>query len=482
MADIFSLAPEQIRVVVPYVGGAFGSKGQPWSHVALAAMAAKLTGRPVKLVVTRPQMFGWIGHRPQTEQKISLGSDRAGQLVAVTHDVLAETSLNDEFIEACGVFSRDLYAVPNYAMSHALPRLNISKPTYQRGPGESTGSFAMESAMDELAYELNIDPLELRLRNYSERDPESGKPYSSKHLRECYLQAAQRFEWSRRKPGPRATTRNAMLVGLGMATASRATHRSEATVRIEQREDDSVIVACGTIEQGCGSPTVYAQLAAEILEIPYERVRFEFGDTRLPPAPLAAGSQTSGSVGSAVAVAAAQLRDRLAAAGGHVPPGGITLEIEEKPGEDEPYATQGFGAQFAEVEVDPELGEVRVVRFVGAFDGGRILNAKTAQSQYIGGIVWGISMALFEKTRYDARSGRIMNADLAEYLVPTNADIPNPEIIMIEADDPHINPAHVKGIGEVGITGVAAAVANAVYHATGIRVRDLPITPDKLLT
>jgi xanthine dehydrogenase YagR molybdenum-binding subunit len=273
-----------------------------------------------------------------------------------------------------------------------------------------------------------------------------------------------------------------MFVGLGMATASRDVYRSACKARIHIDAAGMVTVECGTIEQGCGSPTVYAQLAAEILEMPFERVRFVFGDTNLPEAPLAAGSQTSSSVGSVVVKAATSLREQLATAGGKIPDGGISLDASEEEPEDEEYAMQAFGAQFAQVEVDPDLGEVRVTRFVGAFDGGRILNAKTANSQYVGGIVWGISMALFEKTRYDARTARIMNANLSDYLVPTHADIPNPEVIMIEADDPHINPAGVKGIGEVSITGVAAAVANAVYHATGVRVRELPILPDKLLT
>jgi len=273
-----------------------------------------------------------------------------------------------------------------------------------------------------------------------------------------------------------------MLVGLGMATASRATHRTAASARFRMNPDGTVVIECGTIEQGCGTPTVYAQLAASILEIPYERVRFEFGNTSLPAAPLAAGSQTSGSVGSVVAVGAAKLRAQLASLPGHVPSDGIVFDLEDAPTEEEEqYAHQAFGAQFAQVEVDPDLGEIRVTRFVGAFDAGRILNAKTAQSQLLGGIVWGISMALFEEAAYDSRTARIMNANLAEYLVPTNADIPNPDLIMIEEDDPHVNPAHVKGIGEVSITGVAAAVANAVYHATGIRVRELPITLDKLL-
>jgi xanthine dehydrogenase YagR molybdenum-binding subunit len=231
MAGVFGMAEEQIRVIVPFVGGAFGSKGQPWSHIALAAMSARLVGRPVKLIVTRPQMFAWIGHRPQTEQRIALGAQRDGRLASVTHDTLCEASISDEFIEPCGIFSRDLYAVKNFAMSHALPRLNISKPTYQRGPGDATGSFAMESAMDELAFELGVDPIELRLRNDAERHPDNGRPYSSKHLRECYRLGAERFNWKRRNPAPAAMTDGRMLVGLGMATAARETFRSECRWR-----------------------------------------------------------------------------------------------------------------------------------------------------------------------------------------------------------------------------------------------------------
>ncbi len=484
MAHIFGIPSDRITVVSKYVGGAFGGKGQPWSHVPLAAMAAKLVERPVKLVLTRPQMFGWLGHRPQTEQHVRIGAERNGTLVSVLHDVRSETSVSDEYVEPCGVFSRDLYAVPNYRMSHELRRLNIAKPTFQRAPGESTGSFAIESAMDELAYALEIDPLELRLINYSERNPDSDKPYTSKHLRECYSQAAQRFGWSRRNPKVRALQNGRMLVGMGMATASRATHRSEASVRITIHPDGTVEVASGTIEQGTGSPTVFPQLAAEILGVAYDRVRFNWGDTTLPNAPLAAGSQTAASVGSAVAVAASLARKRLNESHGNIPPEGIVIVHHEKPSEEdeERYAQQAFGAQFAEVEVDPDLGMVRVTRFVGAYDGGRILNRKTAYSQFLGGCVWGISMALFEKSRYDVRTARIMNAELAHYLVPTNADVPDIDVFAVEADDPNVNPAHVRGIGEVSMCGSAAAVANAVYHATGVRVRELPITVEKLLT
>jgi len=482
LATLFGIEPAQIRVMAPFIGGAFGSKGTMWSHVPLAVMAAKMVKRPVKLLVTRPQMFGWVGHRPQTVQVVSLGAASDGRLQSVTHEVVNETSLSDDFLESSSGFSRDLYAVPNFGMSQTLARLHISKPCPQRGPGESTGSFAMESAMDELSYAIGLDPLELRLRNYSENHPNSGKPYSSKRLRECYRLGAERFGWNKRNPKARATGRGRMLVGVGMASGSRAVHRSAASARIHMYPDGTVVIQCGTIEQGTGSTTVYGQLAAVILDIPFERVRFEFGNTDLPTVPVAAGSQTSGSIGSVVAVAAQRLRDRLTALGGSVPADGIEMLVEDKPtAEEGAYETSSFGAHFAEVEVDPAVGTVRVTRFVGAFDGGRILNAKTAGSQFLGGIVWGISMALYEHTRYDARTARIMNANLSEYLVPTNADIPNVEVIIAEGDDQFANPAGVKGIGEIGISGSAAAVANAIYHATGIRVRDLPITPDKLL-
>ncbi len=483
LAHVFGIPKENVRVIAPFVGGAFGSKGQPWSHVPLAAMAAKVVGRPVMLLVTRPQMFGWVGHRPQTEQHICLGADRDGRLLCVMHRSANETSIADEYVEPSTVFSRDLYATANFSMSQELRRLHISKPTFQRAPGESTGSFALESAMDELAYELGIDPLELRRRNYSANDPDSGKPYTSKHLDRAYTLAAEAFGWSRRNPQPRSMRDGRMLVGLGMATASRSVHRSAATIRIIMSAGGAVRVQSGTIEQGTGSSTVYAQLAAEILNLPYERVHFEWGDTLLPEAPLAAGSQTAASVGSAVVAAAQKLAAALEASGGEVPEAGFDFTVEDKPDEsvERNFAQQSFGAQFAQVEVDPDLGTVHVTRFVGAYDGGRILNEKTARSQFLGGIVWGISMALYEKTRYDTRTARIMNANLSEYLVPTHADILYPEIIIVEEDDPHINAAHVKGIGEVAMTGSAAAVANAVYHATGVRVRELPIAPEALL-
>ncbi len=483
LGHVFSIDPKQIRVIAPFVGGAFGSKGTAWSHVPLAAMAAKSTGKPVKLLVTRPQMFGWVGHRPQTEQNFSAGANADGTLVAMLHNVRNETSMSDEFVEPCAVFSRDLYASPHYTMHQELIRLSISKPTFQRAPGESTGSFACESAMDELAYELGIDPLELRVRNYSEVDPNNGKEYTSKKLRECYAQAAEKFGWSKRMMPPRSMQRKGVLVGWGMATASRATHRSAAAVRLHMNPDGTTVLTTGTIEQGTGSPTVYAQLAAEVLGIPHDRVRLEWGDTEMPEVPIAAGSQTASSIGSATVLAAQQLQQKLAAAGGKVPAEGLTVDLHATVNEEEEnkYAQQAFGAHFAEVEVDPDLLSIRVTRFVGAYDVGRILNEKTANSQLVGAVVWGIGMALFEKTRYDLRTGRIMNATLENYLVPTNADIPNPELIMVLDDDTRVNPAGVRGMGEVAMCGSGAAVANAIYHATGVRVRELPITVEALL-
>jgi xanthine dehydrogenase YagR molybdenum-binding subunit len=481
IAAVFGIEPSDVRVVSPFVGGAFGSKGTAWSHVALAAMASKVVGRPVRLVLTRPQMFGWVGHRPQTEQHMQLGADDTGALQAVTHDTVSETSIVDEFVEPCGVFSRDLYAVRNYAMSHALARLNVSKPTFQRGPGESTGSFAMESAMDELAYELGMDPLELRLRNYADTSPDDGLPYSSKRLRECYTRAADRFAWARRNPVPRSMRDGNDLIGLGMASASRSVHRAAASARFAYAPDGTLTISSGTIEQGTGSPTVYAQLAAELLDMAFDRVRFVWGSTDLPFAPIAAGSQTSGSLGSVITIGATRLRERLATTGA-IPSGGLVFDVTDEPTKEEAkYATQAFGAHYVQVRVDADFGTVKVERVVSAFDGGRILNAKTANSQFVGSIVWGIGMALFERTVFDSRSARIMNANFGEYLVPTNADIPDIDVSMIESDDPHINPAGVKGIGEVGITGCAAAIANAVYHATGVRVRNLPMRPENLL-
>ena len=499
LAQTFGLPESSVRVVSKFIGGGFGGKGSVWPHAVLAAMAAKLVNRPVKIVLSRPQMFGSVGFRPQTVQRVALGAGSDGRLTAIVHETSAQTSVFDEFMAGTGAISSVLYGTPNLTITHRLRRLNMSTPTSMRAPGEACGSFALESAMDELAYATGIDPIELRLRNDTSVDAD-GRPFSSRALREALRAGAERFGWSRRDPRPRSMRDGRLLVGMGVAGATYPTHRSAASALVRVNADGSALVQSSGVDIGTGAYTVFTQIAAEQLGLPVEQVRIELGDSAFPNAPNAGGSQLTASAGSAIKLAALDARAKLlalargdaAALIGGAPAiaalmrtGGVeTIEgrSDAKPGDDaQKYAMHSFGAQFAEVRVDPNLGTVRVVRFVNAFGAGRILNEKTARSQYIGGAVWGIGMALLEQTRYDERSGRIMNANLAEYLVPVNADVPAIEPIIIPEDDPHVNEIGVKGIGEIGIVGAAAAIANAVYHATGKRVRDLPITPEKLL-
>ena len=349
-----------------------------------------------------------------------------------------------------------------------------------RAPGESSGSFALESAVDELAHELHMDPLELRLRNYAETDPLDGKPFSSKHLRQCYEMGARRFGWERRNATPRAVTRNGMLVGMGMATASYPANFSKASALARALPDGSFLVQSGAVDIGTGTYTVMAQVAADALGVPYEKVQFDLGDTEFPEAPRSGGSQTAASVASAVIMACRALKRQMEAQGGKGP-AEARGQVEPDP-ERKKYSLHSHGAQFAEVEVDPDLGMVRVVRMVAAFAAGRILNERLARSQFMGGMVWGMSMALHEHAVYDEKLGRIISRDLADYHVPAHKDVVeiDPIFIPVEEDE-QVDPAGVKGIGEIGITGAAAAIANAVFNATGKRVRKLPITLDKLL-
>lgn len=524
VSKTLALPLDAVRVLSPFVGGAFGGKGTAWSHVVLAAMAAKQVGRPVKIVLSRRQMFGPVGGRPITIQQVTLGARRDGTLTGIRHRSTSTTSELEDWVEGAALATRILYACPNVETSHRVVTLNVGTPTYQRAPGESTGTFALESAVDELAGALDMDPLALRLANYAERDPESGNPWSSKSLRECYHAAADRFEWSRRSPKPRSMREGDELIGFGMATATYPTRRqpASASVRLEAgREGVSALVRTATHELGTGTYTVMTQVAADALGLAPEQIRFELGDTRFPPSPISAGSMTAASTGSAVYEAARLARQRLirqaiadrrsplagapeqeirAGAGRLVLAGdpskaetyqaalarsgeAIEARADVGPGpEADRYSMHAFGAVFAEVRVDPSLGTIRIPRIVGAYAAGRVLNPKTARSQLSGGVVWGVGMALLEETMLDPRTGRVVNADLAEYLVPVNADVGAIDILLVDETDPHVNPIGVKGIGEIGITGVAAAVANAVYHATGVRVRDLPITLDKLLT
>jgi xanthine dehydrogenase YagR molybdenum-binding subunit len=378
-----------------------------------------------------------------------------------------------------------------------LVRSDIGTPSYTRAPGEAPGTFALEVAMDELAYKLKIDPIELRLKNYAEQDEDKKLPWSTKSLRECYRAGAERFGWSKRAPEPRSMRNGNILTGWGMATSVYPARRSPASARARANADGSVLVEAGTQELGGGTYTIMTQIAADALGVPVSAVTFRLGDTRYPETPVSGGSQTAATTGSAVYLAARALRDKLLAASGlsaikdvpdlraAVAGSGqpfIEAEASAKAGDEtKQYSMYSFGAQFAEVQVDADLGQARVTRMVGAFGAGQILNAKTARSQFMGGMIWGISMALHENAVYDQRLGRIVNNNLADYHVPTNADVGSIEAVWVEEDDRLVSPIGAKGIGEIGITGAAAAVANAIFHATGKRIRELPITPDKLL-
>ncbi|WP_138501664.1 xanthine dehydrogenase family protein molybdopterin-binding subunit [Nostoc sp. PA-18-2419] len=521
VAGVLGIEPEKVRVMSYFVGGGFGCKGSAWSHVPLAAMAARQVNRPVKLVLGRIQMYGPVGFRPETIQQVALGATREGKLTALRHTGISQTSTFDEFIEPVGKSARMIYACPNIETSHRLVQLDEGTPTFMRAPGEASGSFALESAMDELAYGLNLDPVELRLRNHADVDPSKGLPWSSKSLIQCYKLGAEKFGWQKRNPKPRSMRDGNYLIGWGMATATYPTNRSPASAIARIMADGTAVVQSGSQDIGTGTYTVMTQVAAEALGLPVDKVRFELGDTKMPETPVSGGSQTAASVSSSVHLAGNQARNQLlqlaladrksplysSNAEDVIAENGsfflknkssatetyqailarhgmkmIEARGDAKLGEEQKkFSMHSFGAQFAEVRVEPDLGEVRISRWVGTFGVGRILNAKTANSQLIGGIIYGIGMALMEHTITDPNRGRVVNHDLAEYHVPVNADVPDIQVLFVDEKDPHINPLGVKGIGEIGITGTAAAIANAVYHATGKRVRDLPITLDKLL-
>jgi xanthine dehydrogenase YagR molybdenum-binding subunit len=497
-AHLFGIPKDNVHVLSPFVGGAFGSKGSTWPHVVIAVMAAKVVKRPVKIAVTRKQLFFANGHRPETVQRIALGANADGKLVSIVHEGYSQSNEVCTYVERFVRPTRAIYACPNIRGSNPVVTLHLPSPTYMRAPGENPGMFAIESAMDELAYALKIDPVQLRLINHADADPIDGKPWSSKSLRECYQQAAERFGWSKRNPEPRSMRDGRLLIGWGMATATYPAHRAPASARATVKADGTFTISSGSHEMGMGTATVMAQLAAETLGVPVERVRFAYGDTTLPQAPISAGSLTAASVGSAVYGAAKSLREKVASLE-MSDPASLTADsyhailakhyldeldarFDAKPDpEEEKYAAQAFGAHFIEVAVDPDIPIPRVRRVVSAFAGGRILNAKTARSQFWGGIVQGIGMALLEETHLDTRFGSYTNVNFGEYLVPVNADIHAIDVILVPEEDRHVNPIGVKGVGEIGIVGVAPAIANAVFHATGKRVRELPIRVEKLM-
>jgi xanthine dehydrogenase YagR molybdenum-binding subunit len=521
LAEIFGLEPQAVRVISHFVGGGFGGKGAPWSHVALAALGARVTGRPVKLAITRPQMQSLVGHRPKTVQKLAIGAEPSGHLLALRHDVVSETSRFDEFTEGCSAVTRMLYACPNVTTSQRLVKLDIPTPTYMRAPGESTGTFALESALDELAWKLRLDPIELRRRNHADVDPIDGRPWSSKSLLACYQAGAERFGWSDRKPAIGAMRAGDWRLGMGVATATRPSPQQPASARARLLADGRVIVEAGTQDIGTGTYTILTQVAADALALPVEAVRFELGDSSFPESPPSVGSFTAASCsnavhqacrsliaklieravadersplhglsvagvaaldGALVAAADPSRREPYAAAVARSGQAELVAEAETRAGpERESYSMHAFGAIFAGVRVDPDIGELRVDRLVGAFACGTILNARTARSQLLGGMVWGLGMATRERSVRDPRSGRMVTRDLADYHVPVHADVPPIDVILVPEEDRYVNELGVKGLGEIGVTGVAAAIANAVHHAIGVRVRDLPITIEQLL-
>jgi len=484
VAPLFGLDPRQVRVISPHVGGGFGSKGVPHAHVVLVAMAAQLVARrPVKLALTRQQMFAVVGYRTPTIQHVRLGADSEGRLSAISNDVVEQTSRIKEFAEQTGIPTRMMYAAPHRRTTHRLAALDVPVPSWMRAPGVCPGMFALEVAMDELAVACGLDPIELRSRNEPEIDPETGKPYSSRNLVACLREGARRFGWEPRDPTPRARRDGHWLVGTGVAASTYPVHRlpgSAATIRVGP--DGHYAVLIGAADIGTGTWTTLTQIAADALEVAVEDVELQIGDTALPMATVAGGSSGITCWGSAIVAAARTLRERLDEHGGAAPVEGIevTSEMPDNPYA-EHYAMHAFGAQFAEVRVHEDTGETRVPRLLGMFAIGKMINAKTGRSQLLGGMSMGLSMALLEESVLDPRFGHVVNHDFAEYHIATNADVGVVDVAWIDEDDPYVNPMGSKGIGELGIVGTAAAIANAVYHATGIRVRDLPITLDKLL-
>jgi xanthine dehydrogenase YagR molybdenum-binding subunit len=527
LAALFGIAPDKVHIRSPFLGGGFGSKGLMSGPQVLGAIAARAVGRPVKLVLRRDQMFGPVGHRAPTRQTLRLGTDGDGALVALDHRTKTMSSTYDDFFESASNVSQALYASTAIATSHEGVRNDIGTPLFMRAPGEASGSVALESAVDEMAHACGMDPLAFRLKNYAEVEPMSGKPFSSKALRECYRQGAERFGWQGRPLAPRQMRdRDGFLVGWGMGTAAFPALMFAAQARAVLRRDGSGVMEIGAHDMGQGAWTALAQIAADALGLDLDRLDFRSGTSDLPDGGIAGGSAQTATAGVAIHNAGGDVVSRLAdlatgdrrsplfgagntgviARGGRLfrrddesrsetyadilsRAGLAQIEGRGAAGSPNPmealgqsdYAMYAHGAVFAEVKVDPDLGQMRATRLVGAFAAGRIINPRLVQSQYYGGMIWGVSFALHEEAVVDRRSGRPMNVNFAEYRVPVNADVPSLEAILVDEDDPHVNALGIKGVGEIGITGTAGAIANAVWHATGIRARKLPITLDRLI-
>jgi xanthine dehydrogenase YagR molybdenum-binding subunit len=523
LAGLFGIPPEGIHIRSPFLGGGFGSKALASGPLVLGILAARLVGKPVKLVLRREHMFGPVGHRGPTRQTLRMGVDDAGALTAIAHHAKTASSTFDDFFEGAADASHTLYASPAIASSHEGVRLDTGTPQFMRAPGEATGNIALESAIDEMAYAAGMDPLAFRLKNYAEDEPISGKPFSSKALRDCYAQGAERFGWKDRPLAPRQMRgADGQLIGWGVGTATFPALMFQAKARAVLRQDGTGVVETGAHDMGQGAWTAFAQIAADSLGLDLDRITFRSGTSDLPDAGIGGGSAHTATAGMAIHGAGADVIAKLAdlamsdqrsplfgagnvgvvardgklfrrddegrgeSYGDILARAGLS-EIEGQgssapdPAVQEAYAAHAHGAVFAEVRVDPDLGQVRVSRLVGAFAAGRIINPRMVRSQYYGGMIWGVSFALHEQAVVDLRTGRVMNANLGEYHVPVNADVPSIEAILVEERDPHVNALGIKGVGEIGITGTAGAIANAVWHATGIRVRRFPIAIEALL-
>ncbi|MDX3613196.1 xanthine dehydrogenase family protein molybdopterin-binding subunit [Streptomyces europaeiscabiei] len=519
-ASVFGIPPENVRVLSPFVGGAFGNALRTGPHVAIAALAAREVGRPVKLALTRRQMYFTVGYRPAYEYKLSLGSTRRGRLTAMVHEMKYETSRYEQFWEANQALGQMLYAVPNVSQSVRTVPLDVSTPMWMRGPGYGSAAFAIETAMDELAHKLGIDPIELRLRNEPAEDPSTQQPFSTRRLAECFRVGARTFGWHRRDPKPRSTRDGDWLIGTGVATGCYDVFLGQAQAHARLDADGTAVVQSATHDTGTGTYTSMTQVAADALGLAVRNVTFRLGDSAMPPAPPQGASQTMATVGSAVQDTCDKLRQQaitLAVEDERSPLHGVAaadvvvrggrLHVEGDPTRGETYrqllarnnrthleargswaaaennrfSMYGYAAMFAEVAVDARLGLVRVRRMLGVYDAGRIISPKLADSQAIGGMVGGIGAALLEHTVTDHRDGRIVNANLADYLVPVNADVPDLKAVYLDGEDNRADPIGVKSLGELVQIGVAPAIANAVFHATGRRVRELPITAEALL-
>lgn len=516
LASVLKLDPSQVRVLSSFVGGAFGSGLRPQYQLPLAAMAALKLQRSVRVTLSRQQMFTF-GYRPRAVQRLQLGAAADGKLQGLVHEVIGQTSRFEDFTEHVAEWSGMLYHCDHVRLAYRLVPLDVYTPLDMRAPGAATGLFALESAMDELAWAAGVDPLQLRLTNYAQTNQNEGKPYSSKELRACYQQGADAFGWSTRDPQPSSMRQGNQLLGYGMATGVWEAMQMPASARATLTADGRLIVASATCDIGPGTATAMTQIAAEALGLDPAQVIFKLGDSSLPKAPLQGGSFTVSSVGSAVQEACQALAAQLCDAARQLPDapftdgsalrfvdgrvqqgddtrravelstllarhGSLEAEVQAQPSKQrERYASATHSAVFVEVQVDEQLGTVRVTRVVSAIAAGRVVNPKTARSQILGGVVWGVGMALHEEAMIDHGLGRCMNHNLADYHLPVHADIGDIEVIFVEEEDQIVNPLGSKGVGEIGIVGVAAAVANAVYHATGKRIRELPITLDKLL-